>query len=203
MTSAFENDQQIENRVDQESPKPEFFEIFLSHYNQEELKDLWNFVQNSDFGPHTFIRGLFYEHGVFPLPNADKQAAYDAYQTGAEKRDSYCNLRLHFIFKKDFKDFNVEKHRFFEMLHLIKAAAFFDEKDNRINRKFLDPVMHLAVHLDNEDPDLIKCVELLEKYKETSEQNKVVGDFLHYWCCVRFSLSDQTKEECLTLSCRG
>jgi TPR repeat protein len=83
------------------------------------------------------------------------------------------------------------------MLYLIKAAAYFDEKDNRLNRKYLDPVMHLAVHLDNEDPDLIKTVELLDKFKKSDKKNEIIGGFLQNWCCIRFSLSDHTKTECL------
>lgn len=197
MTSTFEDDHNIEARIDQESPKPDFYKIFLSHYNQNELKDLWLFLQDSDFGSHIFLKGLFFEYGVSPLLESNRPAALEAYQKGADKRDSYCNLRLHFIYKKEFKAFGVNKDRFLEMLHLIKAAAYFDEKDNRINRKFLDPVMHLAVHLDNEDPDLLKCVDLLDKYKILNENNKRAGDFLHNWCCIRFSLSDITKDECL------
>jgi len=197
MASLFEEDLDLETRVDQESPKPDFHKIFLSHYNGEELNDLWNFIKNSEFGPHIFLKGLYLEYGVAPLTGVDKIAAFQAYAKGAEQKDSYCNFRLHFIYKKEFEAFGVEKDRTLEMLHIIKAAAFFDEKDNRINRKLLDPVMHLAVHLDNEDPDLIKSVELLEKYKEESESDRKTGNFLHYWCCVRFSLSDHTKDECL------
>lgn len=197
MTSNFENDTEVEARVDQESPKPDFFKIFLSHYNDQELKDLWNFVKDSEFGPHIFLKGLFFEYGVSLAGESNKIAAFQVYRIGAENRDSYCNFRLHFIYKKEFTEFGAQKDRFLEMLHLIKAAAFFDEKDNRINRKYFDPVMHLAVHLDNEDLDLIKCVELLDKYKAMGEKEKKIGDFLHYWCCVRFSLSDHTKNECL------
>ena len=197
MASLFEEDHDVENRIDQESPKPDFYKIFLSHYNNQELNDLWHFLKDSDFGPHIFLKGLFWEYAVYPLISIDKKAAFQAYQKGAEEKDSYCNFRLHFIYKKEFEEFGVQKDRTLEMLHIIKAAAFFDEKDNRINRKLFDPVMHLAVHLDNEDPDLIKSVELLEKYKEKSESDKKTGNFLHNWCCVRFSLSDHTKDECL------
>ncbi len=197
MYPSFEIDHVLETRIDQESPQPNFQQIFLSHYNNQELSDLWNFIDDSDIGPHIFLKGLFLEHGIYPRTEPDKQAALQTFQRGADEKDSYCNFRLHFIYKKEHDNFNVQKDRSLEMLHLIKAAAFFDEKDNRINRKLLDPVMHLAVHLDHEDPDLIKCIELLEKYQENSENDKKVGTFLRYWCCVRFSLSEYTKDECI------
>jgi len=195
--SEFEDNPEVENRVNQESPKPDFHKIFLSHYDPEELTDLWNFILRSEYGQHYFLKGLFLEHGIHPFTQPDYNEALKHYQKGAELRDSYCCFRLHYIYKKDYELFQLQKDRYLEMLYLIQAAAYFDEKDNRIKRKFLDPVMHLAVHLDHEDPDLIKCIELLEKYENTDESTKNKARFLRNWCCIRFTLSDHTKLECL------
>ena len=196
MTS-FEIDQDIEDHINHQSPHTSFKELLLSHYENDELKDLWDFISKSTFSHHIFYKAVFHEHGCFPLnsPNLDK--AFELYKEAAQLRDSFANFRLHYIYKNEYESFKVEKDRYQEMLYLIKAAAYFDEKDNRINRKYIDPVMHLAVHLDNEDPDLIKTVELLEKFKEEGEEELRIGQFLHNWCCVRFILSDSIRLECL------
>jgi len=43
-------------------------------------------------------------------------------------------FRLHFIFKNDYEKFGVDKDRNLEIIHLLKAAAYTDEKDNRFKK---------------------------------------------------------------------
>jgi hypothetical protein len=197
MESLFEANAEIESRILRESPKPDFKYLFLSHYTEKELQDLWDYIENSTLEHHVFLKALYHEYGVHPLKQPDIKEAFNLYLKGSDLRECYCCFRLHFVYKNEFELFSVTKDRALEMLYLIKAAAYFDEKDNRLNRKYLDPVMHLAVHLDNEDPDLIKTVELLDKYKNFDKKNEMIGGFLQNWCCIRFSLSDHTKTECL------
>jgi hypothetical protein len=76
-------------------------------------------------------------------------------------------FRLHFVFKNDYEKFGVDKNRNLEMIYLLKASAYIDEKDNRFKKADtdMDILMHLAHHLDHEDKYLKKSCHLLQLYQ--------------------------------------
>jgi TPR repeat protein len=120
---------------------PDFRRIFLGHISSEkEFNLLKSYCSGTQHPFANMILGLMHEHGYDCFENLPGKPKYEEalknYKIGAERNEPYCLYRLFYIYKNDYEQFDIDAPDDLKQVnYLIKAAAYFDEKDNRYSDK--------------------------------------------------------------------
>lgn len=196
----FEETFQLDNYFSEEylylKSNPDFKKIHIGHLSTlNQLQKLKKLCESSQNSYCNLILGLFEEHGLLDCPpNYSKALFY--YEKGANLNESYCLYRLFYIFRNELDKFNLKKNPYIQFSYLLKAAAYFDEKDNRFSDKVLDPILHLAVFYDADKEKMDKILEIyLDNLKNTDETNSL---FLKNWFFIKFPTTEEIKKKFIT-----
>ena len=214
-TNVFEENFATSNQIELETPEPRWDLVFFKRLPESHIDSFIAMIGKEKYNqiPYfCFLRGIIQEYGIKTTQNITQ--ALINYKKGAEANDSYCLLKLYFIQRSHSAKFGLEKSRDIEMLYLIKSAAYFDYySDERY--KFY-PVYQLAVHLDKEDQNVVKCHQLLKKFEKVEIQKLIANQslnggnsenfeiekkkkstefqFLDSWLSIRFYLSKEEQK---------
>ena len=111
-----------------------------------------------------FFEGLNYEYGINKYPK-DINKAFQIYKQSADNStDSMSMFRMYYIYKNDFKTFNINKrNRVLEKFYLFKCYSFLrypiiDREQSLLNRFNIPYVTH--THFKEEDEDF----EIFHRY---------------------------------------
>ena len=174
-----ENDQDTKKKLEEFTKEPDWALVFFNRLPSKQIDDFLKYLnkkfKESIVNPFFFfLKGVATEFGIGSSPDIDLALIY--YMEGAKLRDSYCHYRLYYIQRIHSEKFKIIRDRDVEMMHLLKASAYFDYfSDERY--KFY-PVYQYAVHLDVEDNEVIKSHRIIKKFKVLEPHNSREYEFL-------------------------
>jgi len=147
-------------------------------------------IQYNYLSPYSFfLKGVSFEYGVVTNKNLD--LAYESYLIGAERNDSFCNLRLFFIHFTKNREFKfVEYNNDEALFYLFSAYAFYSENDEPRFRINIENILEVFRKYDKNFME--KSDILFEKF-----QFRHCGNFVKNNFNMRFSSDSQRKNEAL------
>lgn len=121
-----------------------------------------------------FLEGVKYEYGLEGYPR-NYRKAYTIYKTNADNSTDLLSMyKMYVIHLRDSTKFEVERDRILEKYYLFKCLAFSEftvlEKEAFLMFS-IDVYFEAAVHINQEDPDCHKLLNMLDLLKNNSEYN--------------------------------
>jgi hypothetical protein len=190
MDLIFEIDKEVENKIDERCPVPNWGNCLFNWLTPKLKESLYKIIEEHQTVPYfIFLKGVRYEYGIDV--DIDLKKAFQYYTEAANLYDGLAIYKIYSIYRMDSQKFGLTRDKNIEMYHLVKAMAYSDavvffNNDTLFN---IDILYEIALNLDLLDPSLEKLNNLINDMRNKVDDNEI--RFIEAMTLIKFNLMEE------------